>query len=209
MTVAMHRRYGGAVLIVGLLILGLACVGCKRDKPASINTGNNEDELTAFDRARDIQPTAKTVYATAQILAGQGRDAECRQALMGVLEIDPKYLPAYNALGELYMRQGDTKDAINTFVAGLEVAPNDPVLLNNLGICWLVRRKYEEAFDKFSKAAGVAPENARYRANMAVALAFMGRDDEALSLFRQILPEDEAKHNVLTISKARESAGNG
>jgi hypothetical protein len=49
------------------------------------------------------------------------------------------------------------------------------------------------------------PENVKYRANMAVALGLMGRDEESLSLFNQILPEDQAKHNLSVLQEARSS----
>jgi hypothetical protein len=40
------------------------------------------------------------------------------------------------------------------------------------------------------------PENVRYRTNMAVALGLMARYDESLSLFKLVLPEDQAIHNL-------------
>jgi Flp pilus assembly protein TadD len=63
-------------------------------------------------------------------------------------------------------------------------------------MCWLIRKRYQRALDSFSKAAALVPENTRYRSNMATALALMGRYDEALSLYRQILPEQQARENV-------------
>ena len=38
---------------------------------------------------------------------------------------------------------------------------------------------------------------------MAAALGFMGRDDEALALYRQILPGNQATHNLEIIQSAR------
>jgi hypothetical protein len=38
---------------------------------------------------------------------------------------------------------------------------------------------------------------------MAVALGLMGRDEEALALFKQILPEERAAHNVELLRQAR------
>ena len=80
--------------------------------------------------------------------------------------------------------------------AGLELRPNDPILLNNTGMCWLIRKRYQNALDYFTNASSVVPENTRYRSNMATALALMGRSEEALALYRQILPEEAAQENV-------------
>jgi len=94
------------------------------------------------------------------------------------------------------MRQRRIKEAIETISSGLLINPKDPVLLNNLGICWIVRRDNQNALEMFTKAAGIVPENARYRANMATVLGLMGRYEESLSLFRQILPEEQAQNNL-------------
>ncbi|GAG30421.1 unnamed protein product, partial [marine sediment metagenome] len=96
--------------------------------------------------------------------------------------------------------------AIETVYNGLRIRPKDPVLLNNLGMCWVVRRDYEKALEMFTTAAGIMPENARYRANMAVALALMDRYEESLSLFKQILPEHQASHNLCVIREVRKNA---
>ena len=163
----------------------------------------DESELK-FQLRSDNPPTAKTLCAMADILATQGRDSECEYVLKRIIQDNPKFLPAYNNLAELQMRQGRTNAAIQTLQQALNINPDDAVLLNNLGMCWIVRRDYENALKMFTKAAGLMPENVKYRANMAVALGLMGRDDEALSLFKHVLPEDEANQNLSVLQKARD-----
>jgi len=162
----------------------------------------DESELE-FQLQSNNPPTAKTLCSMADILATQGRDSECEYVLKRIIQDNPKFLPPYNRLAELQMRQGRTNEAIETLQHALRINPDDPVLLNNLGMCWIVRRNYENALKMFTKAAGLMPENAKYRANMAVALGLMGRDDESLSLFKHILPEDEANHNLKVLRGAR------
>jgi Flp pilus assembly protein TadD len=140
----------------------------------------------------------------AEVLANQGKDANAEAVLRRLLKENPKFVPAYNSLAELKMRQRRIDQAIQTLRAGLSISPNDPVLINNLGMCWMLRQDYHKALDEFTNAAGLKPENARYRANMAVALAFLGRDEEALSLYKQILPEDEAKYNLSVMQRTRQ-----
>ena len=140
----------------------------------------------------------------ADILANQGKDSDCEFVLKRLIQQYPQYLPAYNSLAELQMRQRRTNEAIETISTGLRINPQDPVLLNNLGMCWVVRRNYKKALEMFTEAAGIMPENIRYRANMAVALGLMGRYEESLSLFKQILPAEQANHNLRVIQKVRE-----
>jgi Flp pilus assembly protein TadD len=149
-----------------------------------------------FEKGANRPPTAKTLFAMADVLAAQGKDAEAEFVLRRFIREYPSFPQAYNSLAELQMRQRRIQEAIETISSGLAINPKDPVLLNNLGICWMVRRDNQNALEMFTKAAGIMPENARYRANMATVLGLMGRYEESLSLFRQILPEEQAQNNL-------------
>ena len=185
-----------SLFTAGFFLL-LCLEGCTEHSTADTNTG-----VTVSGSEQDFQkednrpPTAKTLYAMADILAAQGRDTECEFVLKRIVRENPRYLPAYNSLAELQMRQGHVKSAIETLNNAFDINPDDPLLLNNMGVCWIICKDYEKALEMFSKAAGIKPENTRYRMNMALALGLMGRYDESLSLFRQVLPEDQANHNL-------------
>jgi len=193
-------------LCTGGLLVALCLGGCSESAgPASKTDWATDSADREFQTQADRPPTAKTLWATAHILATQGKDSECEYILNRIIREDPKFIPARNSLAELQMRQGRTSAAIETLQDALRIQPEDPVLLNNLGMCWIVRRDYEKALEMFNKAAGLMPENTRYRANMAVALGLMGREEESLSLFKQILPEDQANHNLDVLRQAKEN----
>ena len=203
-----HSKNQGLFLglcIGGLIALGLG--GCSESAgPAPKTDWGTDVTEQEFQTQADRPPTTKTLWATAQILAIQGKDSECEYILNRIIREDPKFLPAHNSLAELQMRHGRTNAAIETLQNALRIQPEDPVLLNNLGMCRLVEREYQKALEMFDKAAGIMPENRKYRANMAVALGLMGREEESLSLFRQILPEDEAIHNLSVLREAKKNA---
>jgi len=201
---------GRVVIVISLCMMGFLCILCIGGCSESAASGTNTDWVMdkselEFQSQSNNPPTAKTLCAMADILATQGRDSECEYVLKRIIQDNPKFLPAYNSLAELQMRQGKTIAAIETLQHALTINPEDTVLLNNLGMCWIVRRDYENALKMFTKAAGIMPENVKYRANMAVALGLMGRDEESLSLFKQILPEDQANHNMSILREARSS----
>jgi tetratricopeptide (TPR) repeat protein len=139
----------------------------------------------------------------AKIFISQGRVKNAEPLLLRVINQNPKFKPAYNDLAEIKIMQRQTNEAIKILSDSLNKNGSDPTTLNNLGMCWMIKRNYEKALQHFTEAAGLQPENTRYRANMAVALAFLERDDEALAVYKQILPEDQAKHNLESIQKAR------
>ena len=135
--------------------------------------------------------------------AAQGRDREAERLLERIIEDFPKFLPAYSRLAELQMRARRFPDAAHTLSTGLKVSPGDPVLLNNLGMCRLLQKDYAAALDAFTRASQAAPDNLRYRSNRATALVLLGRREEALALYEQILPKEEAMENVQILDSIR------
>ena len=168
--------------------------------PQAANAQNAPPAEDPFDP--DRPPTAKTLYLMADILTAQGKDAQAEQLYRRVHSQYPEFRPAYNAYAALLMRQRRIPEATKTLQAGLEQDPKDPVLLNNMGMCFLIRKDYPRALIYFTDAAAVVPENTRYRSNMATALALMGRKDEALALYSQILPKAEALANIQALYKS-------
>ena len=63
---------------------------------------------------------------------------------------------------------------------------------------------YKRALEFFTKAAAADPDNARYRANMAMSVGMLGRYDEALTLYMQILSPADAHFNLGVICEARD-----
>jgi Flp pilus assembly protein TadD len=169
---------------------GCAHEGSRRNEAAQLSPAAEDP----FDP--DRPPTAQTLYVMADVMIAQGYDKRAETLLVRIGQEYPDFRPAYNTLAELQMRQRRIPEAMNTLEAGLKINPADAVLINNLGMCWLIRKDFQKALENFTQAAGLSPENTRYRSNMATALALMGRRDEALALYQQILPKEEALENI-------------
>jgi tetratricopeptide (TPR) repeat protein len=197
-------------VVLLLFLVAMVCVatlvcGCSKEDAASKSKPDysQSEADAAFAKGADQPPSIRTLYVMADILVKQGRDDQAEVLLTRIIHEHPRFTPAYNSLAELKMRQRQTDEAVKILSKGLEADSKDPVLLNNLGMCWMIKQKYDKALKYFTEAAGVNPESTRYRANMAAALGFMGRDDEALALYRQILPGNQATHNLEIIQSAR------
>jgi len=187
---------------VWMMSLALAAIlaGCQQPAQTRLTMPVDSQQTpdTAFDPQRP--PSAQTMYVMAEILISQGYEQRA-EALLGRIGVEyPEYLPAYNTMAEIRMRARRIPEAMATLQAGLKVQPADPVLWNNMGMCWLIRQEYQNALDCFVQAAGIAPENTRYRSNMATSLALLGRSEEALALYQQILPKQQAMENVRLLS---------
>ena len=115
----------------------------------------------------------------------------------------PEHGPAYIDLAGLFLRQGELDQAVATIKLGLEQVPTDPVLLNNAGLCEVMLGDFEAARDRFMAAIEVNPASNRLRANLALSLGLLGREDEALALYSQVVGPGSAAHNLEVIRTAR------
>ena len=192
------------MLVVYLAAISLLSSGCQDSYKNSEQQHQyiRSQQDVEFQQGADQPPTTATLYSMAKILIHQGRLNDAEVLLQRIINKNPRFLPAYNDLAEIKIRNRRTNEAIAILSKALKNNSDDPTTLNNLGMCWLIRKDYQKALQMFTDAAGLRPENTRYRANMALALGLMKRDDEALALYRQILPEKQARKNIKIIQQA-------
>lgn len=186
-----------AVVLIGA---GLVLTSCASEQSQSVGQKPTAED-DAFSAGAGRKPTPQTLFALAQILASQRRDAECAKILNQSIEMYPKFLPAYGELAELHLRHDRHHQAMQVLLNGMKVAPKDPRLVNNLGMCFILRKDPKSALPLFTRAAGLAPHDRRYRSNMAMALGLLGRYDESLSLYQQVVGEADAHHNVAVLCR--------
>ncbi len=190
-----------------VLAVALSLGGCAaRDNWEGLGDGlSDADRL--FQEGESRPPTAATLYAMARIVKGQGKESVYRFILERIINEYPHFVPAYCDLAELSARQSRFDAAIETLSAGLRVSPDDPVLINDIGICWLLKKNYERSLAYSTQAAALGPGDVSYRANMAVALGMLGRYEECLSLYKQVVPEWDAHYNLAVLCEARKDVG--
>jgi Flp pilus assembly protein TadD len=190
----MMRSYSLSLVVVAAA--AMLVTGCAGGPSA-------RDADRQFQAGADRAPTPQTLYNAARLMVDQGRDEEAVWTLRRVNRDYPTFSPAYCALAECHMRSNRNTEAVAILNAGLKNAGEDPVLVNNLGICSMMKGEYETALSHFTRAAALAPGNVRYRANMAAALGRMGRFDESLTLYKQVLPEVDSHYNVAVLAEGR------
>ncbi len=187
-----------ALVLAAVLLAG----GCKQDNGGATWLGKRETAAD-FETAAGRPPTAKTLFALGKVLASQGRDQRAAVMFAQAIQQEPTLVAAYHELAEIYMRHNALVQAAEVLSAGLKSDPNDPVLLNNLGMCQLYGGDRQAALANFTKATAADPADARYRANLALALGMLGRYEECLALYGQMLKPGEAHYNLAVICDSR------
>jgi Tfp pilus assembly protein PilF len=109
-----------------------------------------------------------------------------RQAYQQAISLDPKYLPAYQALARLYVLMEDDRRALETYQKALKIKSDDASLWYELGICYKRQKDWEPALEHLTKAAELEPETSKYVNTLAVVLACSGRYQESLECFGRL-----------------------
>jgi len=100
---------------------------------------------------------------------------------------DPKSVQAYSALGDLYQREGATREALVSYEKAEELAPKDPQVLNAIAVLESQNGQPQQAISTLNKQLALDPNNALAMNNLAFNLADTGTDlDRALSLAQQV-----------------------
>ena len=104
-------------------------------------------------------PARDTMEATSQI-----------QTLKEILKKDPKNLPAWVELGNLYFDTDQPKEAIDAYNHYLAVKPDNPDVRTDLGIMYRKLGQFDKALEEFRKAAQNDPKHVNSRYNIGLVL---------------------------------------
>jgi Tfp pilus assembly protein PilF len=105
-----------------------------------------------------------------------------------------------NIRGYRYLLKGEAVKALRYFQRALSLAPDSPVILNNMGNALFNLNRFDEAQDAYKQAIEASHDYLKPYRNLALLYQLQGRNNEAISVYRQYLnlvPKDgEALHNM-------------
>jgi tetratricopeptide (TPR) repeat protein/transglutaminase-like putative cysteine protease len=102
------------------------------------------------------------------------------ELLKRVVELEPKHKSAWNDLGNAYLAQRRTGDAVAAFRKQIELNPFDEFAYNNLGRAWWEQRDYAQAAEAFHKQIEVNPLDKFAHRNLGILYLEQHKDREAL-----------------------------
>ena len=189
---AIQTHSSRSILGLSLLAAAACAIGCQSNMDSY---SAQSDQDMNFQQGVNRPPTPQTLYTMAGILVAQARDEEATYVLNRLMREYPQFMPTYCTFAELHMRKNHVEEAMRVLMAGLALQPDEAVLNNDMGMCWMQKKQYAKALESFTKATA-SSSDARYRANVAVALGLLGREEESMAAFAQIMPAKEAWHNA-------------
>ncbi len=146
-------------------------------------------------QAKDITPEQLLVWIEeARALLGEEEFDKAEKKLIDVLGLDARCVPAYELLGQVYLKRKDYQLAEETFQFLLKLAPDDASVHAYMGEVLEVRGKKEEALKEYKKASDLSPRNPRYLdflISMAIEMKKGEDAKEALERLREANPENQ------------------
>jgi cytochrome c-type biogenesis protein CcmH/NrfG len=125
-------------------------------------------------------PTRNSIEATSQI-----------QTLKEIVKKDPKNLPAWVELGNLYFDTDQPKEAIDAYNHYLAVKPDNPDVRTDMGIMYRKLGQFDKALEEFRKAARSDPKHVNSRYNIGLVLLHDKQDIQgAIKAWEEYLKVD-------------------
>ena len=138
----------------------------------------------------------------------EGKLAEAATTLRQAIADDPDYAPAYNNLGGVLDKMGDTEGAIREFAAAVHAQPGYAVAHRNWGIVLLDHGQPDSAIEQFQATLKTRPGDALGRLYLGLALREKHKNNQAKKELRravELAPQMAKAHVELGLLLASSS----
>lgn len=148
---------------------------------------------STIDQALDSYPNDASLHFLKARVYGIQHNAQAAEVeLRKALEIDHNYLPAYSALGALFINTKQEDRAIEEYKKIIEIRPDDPGNYTLIGMLEYSRRNYDVAAENYRKALEKDQNAAIAANNLAWLYAVDGKGnlDEAVRLAQGVVQKN-------------------
>jgi len=203
LTPAQRLQFVSPVLSGSLRVLRVAAAKLLAGVPSSQWT---PDQRAAFQRAsgefietqRQNADRAEARVNLGTFLAELGDMAGGQAELQSAIRLEPRFVPAYVNLADVYRGIGRDIDGERLLRDGLARTPASPVLHYALGLVLTRLNRGDNALREFARAASLEPENARFSYVHAVALHSAGKVGAAIATLEATLAAHPRDGDVLS-----------
>lgn len=132
-----------------------------------------------YEKAIELDPTyQKAFYNLGNLHRRAGENDDAIRYFSAAVELNPKYLQAHHHLARLFRKRGDLASSLTHYDAVVELASGDTEMRAERGSARLDADDPAGALADFD-AAGATGSNATVQAGRIIALANLGRGEEA------------------------------
>jgi cytochrome c-type biogenesis protein CcmH/NrfG len=169
--------------LVGLVIggaLGVVYMVNRGEKGAERTAMVQKPQMAPPGAPAPAPPARDSIEASSQI-----------QTLKEIIKKDPKNLPAWVELGNLYFDTDQPNEAIEAYSRYLAVKPDNPDVRTDMGIMYRKLGQFDRALEEFRKAARSDPKHINSRYNIGLVLLHDKQDMQgAIKAWEEYLKVD-------------------
>lgn len=151
----------------------------------------NQSEAFFRLALEDDPASAEALYGLGSVYLQQGKTKEARESFESVVKLHTSYpgtLPnAWNNLGILAAREGDTAAAIGYFQRALQIDPAHTIALLNCGNAYRQNKDWPAAKESLQKALDLSPEDPEVNYSLGMVYAQLGDQDRAYEFLKKAL----------------------
>lgn len=163
------------------------------------NQGRLDEAIALWHHQLEKQPTHAPALTNLGIVADQQADpTRAYQLFEAALAADDAYLPALDRLADLAARRGEANRAIELLEQALRLGPDDPHRLERLARLLGEAHRPEQELATLNRLVALRPTAWLARYAIAARLRLLGRRDEAIVAYRQVL-EQQPDHRPTLI----------
>ena len=152
-------------------------------QPSPVNV-SDQDVNQFLSSVRKVDGALEAKYRMARHFQKKRKHKIAIIELKEIIQIDPTFVKAYNAIGFSYDCLGDYDKAIRFYKLALKIDPNLDYVNNNLGFAYLLSGDHDGAIEAFRRAVALDEQDKRFRNNLGFAFAKKGQYEQAIEQFR-------------------------
>jgi Flp pilus assembly protein TadD len=189
---AKYRSYKSVLIFLAVFFLLAGCNPWEnldrrdldRDYQPYPENVSDQDVNQFLSSVRKVDGALEAKYRMARHFQKKRKHKIALIELKEIIQIDPTFVKAYNAIGFSYDCLGDYIKAIRFYKLALKIDPNLDYVNNNLGFAYLLNGDYDGAIEAFRKAVALDEQDKRFRNNLGFAFAKKGQYEQAIEQFR-------------------------
>lgn len=155
------------------------------------NVGASEELIYSLRQAKKIIKNISSESAEAyfrRAVACPETDTKCRiNNYTKALQINPKYVDAYNNRGLIYKNMGLTEMALADYSRAIEFSPNYALVYINRGALYEFEKNYKLAINDYSQSIAINPRFATAYNNRGLAYFNLGNNQQALDDYNKAI----------------------
>ncbi|MBU0719084.1 MAG: tetratricopeptide repeat protein [Planctomycetes bacterium] len=193
-----------------LILAALCTAGCAHSDFAARRQQSQTRQGLAAQRGKKIAPVAEpkilpeTYFAAGQLFEQQGQTGKAIAQYRKAVAVNHRFVAAYHRLGVLLSSLGRNAEAVEALSHAVELAPDEALIRNNFGYALMLERRWADAEREFVAALKLQPRFPRAHVNLGMVQARMGRFEESLASFKNVLAEPDAYYNIGLLLRAQQ-----